>query len=116
MCIIAVSLLLFCQFYFGDAVNSKTTFYSNTHINGVDVSGMTKEEASSVLSQKLADNKDNIEIKLKNDDKEWTLKGSDFEIVGNFDEPLDNVINYGREGIFFKRRKLKIKSKMKGFM
>ena len=114
VCIIAVSLLLFCQFYFGDAVNSKTTFYSNTHINGVDVSGMTKEEASSVLSQKLADNKDNIEIKLKNDDKEWTLKGSDFEIVGNFDEPLDNVINYGREGNIFQKKKIENKIKNEG--
>ena len=36
---IAVGLLLFCQFYFG-SFSSSSTFYQNTRINGVDVSGL----------------------------------------------------------------------------
>ena len=59
---IAVGLLLFCQFYFGDSVNSKSTYYNNTHINGLNVSGMTKDEAQGILMTKIVEDKDKINI------------------------------------------------------
>ncbi len=114
--IIAVSLLLFCQFYFGDSINSKTTFYQNTHINGVDVSGLTKKEASEKLSEELIENMDNIKLTLKNEDKTWTINGNDFELVGNFDDSLDNVLAYGKEGNIFQRKKVKEQIKNEGLI
>ena len=114
VCLIAVGLLLFCQFYFGDSISSKTTFYSGTHINGVDVSGLTKAEASEELGRKLNENKDNLQITLKSGDKTWSIYGKDFELVGNFDDSLDNVLSYGREGNIFQKKKIENKIKNEG--
>lgn len=112
--LIAVGLLLFCQFYFGDSLSERTTFYQNTYINGVNVSGLTKEEANELLSQKLVENKDNLQITLKNADQEWSILGSDFELVGNFDSCLDNVISYGREGNIFEKKRIENQIKKEG--
>ena len=114
VCFITVGVLMFCQFYFGDSVSNKTTFYENTYVNGIDVSGMTKTEAKNILSTSLAQSKDNIEITLKHEDKTWTLKGDDFEIIGNFDNSLDEIIKYGREGNIFDKKKIENKIKNEG--
>ena len=109
---IAVGLLLFCQFYFG-TFSSSSTFYQNTRINGVDVSGLNKEEACAKLSQSLLENKDKVSITLKNGDKTWTLNGSEFEIVGNFDDALDQILT-GNEGNIFENKKSVDSIKSKG--
>lgn len=114
VCLIAVGLLLFCQFYFGDSISSKTTFYSGTHINGVDVSGLTKAEASEELGRKLNESKESLQITLKSGDKTWSIYGKDFELVGNFDDSLDNVLSYGREGNIFQKKKIENKIKNEG--
>lgn len=114
VCFITVGLLLFCQFYFGDSVSDKTTFYENTYVNGIDVSGMTKAEAKNLLSTSLTQNKDNIEITLKHEDKTWTLNGDDFELIGNIDNSLDEIIKYGREGNIFEKKKIENKIKSEG--
>ena len=111
---LAVSLLLFCQFYFGDSISSKSTFYPNTFINGVDVSGMTKAEANNVLAESLISNKDNINITLKAKDKTWNITGEDLCYVGNFNSTLDEVMQYGHEGNIFEKKKLSNKIKKEG--
>lgn len=111
---IAVGLLLFCQFYFGDSINSKTTFYQNTHINGVDVSGLTRTQADNLISQKLVENKDNINIVLTSKNKEWLIIGEDLTIIGNTQPTLDEVINYGREGNIFTKKKVENEIKKEG--
>lgn len=116
VCFITVGLLLFCQFYFGDTVNDNTTFYKNTMINGVDVSGLTKTEANNLLETKLIEEKDNLSISLKYKDNEWTLKGSDFEIVGNFEDTLIETMNYGRDGNIFKKKAVENKIKKEGLI
>ena len=57
---IAVGLLLFCQFFFGDVIGDDTTFYDNTYINGVDVSGLTKSQAKEAVQSKMLSEKDGI--------------------------------------------------------
>lgn len=111
---IAVGLLLFCQFYFGDPLSRKTTYYNNTHINGVNVSGMTREEANNVLLNNIAENKDKINITLKNGDNEWTIKGEELSVVGNIQPTLDEVIEYGREGNIFNKKKVENQIKDNG--
>ncbi len=111
---IAVGLLLFCQFYFGDSISEKTTYYQNTHINGVDVSGMTKQEAEAALKKDLIESKDELVLKLRNGENEWEIHGSDFEVIGNFENSLDNVIAYGREGNIFQKKKIENKIKSEG--
>ncbi len=111
---IAVSLLLFCQFYFGDSISSKTTFYDNTHINGIDVSGLTKKEANNILLTSLSDNKEKLNITLKSQDKTWTITGQELGFVGNLEPTLDEVINYGHEGNIFTKKKYEKEIKKKG--
>ena len=111
---IAVGLLLFCQFYFGDGVSNTTTFYKNTFVNGVDISGLTLEEANALLQTDLKNNISNISITLQNGDKVWQLYGNDFEIVGNFENSLNSLISYGREGNIFEKKKIENKIKKEG--
>ena len=114
--IIAVGLLLFCQFYFGDSISDKTTFYQNTYVNGVNISGMTKAEAEDALSEDLIENKDKIRLVLKNEDKTWQLNGTDFEVVGNFEGALDNILEYGHQGNIFQKKKVEKKIKEDGLI
>lgn len=114
VCFLAVGLLFFCQFYFGDSVNDKTTFYDNTFINGVDVSGLTKDQANTLLEAKLIEDKSKLNLTLKNGDKEWKISGNDFEIVGNFNDTLDKTLNYGRDGNVFQKKKIEAKIKKDG--
>lgn len=111
---IAVGLLLFCQFYFGDSVNRKTTFYQNTYINGIDVSGLTRAQADNVLTQKLVSEKDQINLILTDNDKEWAIKGEDLTIIANAKPTLDEVMSYGREGNIFAKKKKEMEIKNNG--
>lgn len=111
---LAVALLLFCQFYFGDGMSETTTFYQNTYINGVDVSGMTKQEAENVVSDKLLKSRDHVELTLKANQKQWKLSGSDFEITNAIEKPLTEVLSYGRDGNVFQKKKFANKIKQEG--
>ena len=111
---VAVGMLLFCQFYFGDGLNENTTFYDNTYINGINVSGMTQSQAENVVSDAMLKNRDKIELKLKLGDKDWTLKGEDFEAKNSISEPLSKVMAYGREGNIFKKKRAENKIKKDG--
>ncbi len=114
VCFIAVGLLLFCQFYFGDAISDKTTFYENTHVNGIDISGMTKDDAKNLLNTTFAQNKNNIKITLKSPSKEWEISGKDLTFVGEFDKSLDNILQYGRDGNIFNKKKIENQIKKEG--
>ena len=111
---IAVSLLLFCQFYFGDSLSSKTTYYSNTHISGVDVSGMTVAEANNLLLNKLTEKKDSLSITLTQNDRSWTIEGNELSVVGNLEPTLTEVMEYGHEGNIFNKKKIENNIKNNG--
>lgn len=111
---LAVGLLLFCQFYFGDGLNDKTTFYPNTHINGVDVSGLTKREAEEMVSNKLLSEREQINLTLTAGKQSWNITGEDFEVCGAFEEPIAQVLSYGREGNVFQKKKIENKIKSEG--
>lgn len=111
---IAVGLLLFCQFYFGDSVSSKTTFYPGTYINGEDVSSLTREQANNLLTQHLINSKENFNLTLQEGNNTWTIKGDELTIIGNFTPTLDEVISYGREGNIFNKKKVENRIKNEG--
>ena len=112
--LLAVGLLLFCQFFFGDAIISKTTYFDNTFINGVNVSGMTQAQAENLISTKTFENKDNIDITLTSGKQKWTISGNDLEVVGNFSPTLTSVMQYGREGNVFSKKQTENKIKKEG--
>ena len=77
--VLVVAILVGSLLYDNGVISSKE-FYDNTSINGIDVSGMNKTDAAQMISSKLLSSKDEVEIKLTYKDKEWILKGTDFEI------------------------------------
>lgn len=93
-----VAAFLVTQLLYDNGAISSNKFYENTSINGVDVSGMTKEEAVQLISTKLISAKNDVEITLKYEDKEWTFVGSDFETNNNFEAQVDETFMEGRTG------------------
>ncbi|MBO5394415.1 MAG: VanW family protein [Clostridia bacterium] len=112
--IIAVGLLLFCQFFFGDTISDSTTYFDNTFINGVDVSGMTKAQAENLISTKTLERKKDINLTLTSGDKKWSISGDDLEVVANFNPTLSSVMQYGREGNVFAKKQAESKIKSEG--
>ena len=75
-----------------------TEFETNTKINGVNVSGMDKTEASNLISAKMLGSKKEIEIALKHEDKIWNLSGDDFESKSDIFPAVEEIYNSARSG------------------
>lgn len=112
--ILAVGLLLFCQFYFVDALSPNDTFLNGTTINGIDVSGMTRKQAENIVSYSLLSTRADVKLSLHYGDKEWTFTGSDFEVTNEVEPVLTEVLKVGHEGTFLKRYKETSKIKKSG--
>lgn len=101
----AVALLLFCQFYFVDNLSPNDTFIKGTLVNGIDVSGMTKNQAENVVSYSLLSSRADIKLTLTYGGREWTFSGNDFEVSNEVEPALTEVLKIGHEGNFIKRFK-----------
>ena len=112
--LIAVGLLLFCQFYFGNATSEEGRFFENTHINGVNVSGMTKQEAENILSAKMVEAKQDIDITLHSGNKQWKITGEDLQFVSNLAPTLTNAMEYGKDGNIFSQKQIQSRVKKEG--
>lgn len=112
--LVAVSMLLFCQFYFNDNTMSENRFYENTTINGIDVSHLTEQEAENIIEYNLLKNRDEISLSLVSGDREWDFKGSDFTIVSDIRPVLAEVMKIGREGNALDKMKTQNKIKKEG--
>lgn len=103
--LLAVAVLVFCQFYFVDGLSPNDTFLNGTTINGIDVSGMTRSQAENVVSYSLLSARSDIKLTLTYNDMKWTFSGSDFEVTNEVEPVLTEVLKIGHEGNFLKRRK-----------
>ena len=75
------------------------TFYPGITINGVDVSGKTKEEAASLLADSAKPDAPKISITLSVNGREYPLDPSIFTITSNLPTVIDNAYNYNRADI-----------------
>lgn len=98
---LAVICLLVCQFFFENGLTTNSRFYDNTKINGIDVSNMTMAEAENVVLTDMLTNRKDVEINLTSGDKEWTLKGTDFEVTNKIQPYIKEIASYGKTGNFF---------------
>ena len=112
--IMVVALLFACQFVFGDNMLKEDTFFENTKINGVDVSGLTQKQAENLIAYNLLNTRDEVNLKLNYKDQSWTFSGGDFEIASDIDKDIEKAISYGNKGNFFEKIKLKNKIKKEG--
>ncbi len=102
---VAVICLLVCQFFFENSLTSNATFYDNTKINGIDVSNMTMAEAENVVLTDMLKSRNEIEINLKSGNKNWQLKGTDFEVTNKIQPYIKEIASYGKTGNFFQNLK-----------
>lgn len=100
----SVTLLIGCQLFFENNMQSNFRFYENTKINGLDVGGMTASEAENLVLTNMLENKKDIEIELKSKDKSWVVKGNDFEVSNKIQPVIAQISKYGRGGNFFQNK------------
>ena len=74
------------------------TFYFGVSIAGVDVNGLTVDEAKPELDNMLSSALDRIEIELQYDGNSWILKSSDLGAHYNIDAAIEEAILIGRAG------------------
>ena len=92
------ALLLFGLFMDNGYINTGE-FYDNTSVNGINVSGLSKEEVASLISSKLVREKDDISIELKYEYKTWNLSGQDFETNSNIFPIIEQTYAEVRNGV-----------------
>ena len=66
---------------------------------------MTMAEAENVVLTDMLNSRNEIEINLKNGDKEWKLKGTDFEVTNKIQPYIKEIASYGKTGNFFQNLK-----------
>lgn len=96
--ILIIAAVLITQLLYDNGIIASNNFYENTRINGIDVTGMNKDEAANIIATQLLQNKDEVSIKLKYKKKEWLLLGSDFENNNNIFPIIEQTFQKGRTG------------------
>ena len=72
-----------------DANDRKTKFSDNIYINGSNVRGYTVEKATQVLTDNIKSKIEDINVKIKYEDKVWCFDENDFEV----DDAIKNVVS-----------------------
>lgn len=77
---------------------SKNTIPDGITIGGIDVSGMTKDEAKNAIKDYADSFSDTVFTIKSSEGKSITAKGSDLGITVNSDEVIDKALKYGTTG------------------
>ncbi len=107
---IILFLLCFTGFAFTSMTNSK--IIKGIQIDGIDVSGLTKEEACQILNEKVKERQQGtITLKYKEYTKELPLE--QLEIKADVEKTVEEAVKKGREGNIFKNNFTVLKRKFK---
>ncbi len=101
--IIFSTILAFSIFISGYMILSSNRILSNTFINEVDVSGLTKEEASVIINKTYGLDIRDLDIILVCEDKEWSLNHKDIGFSYNYEKAIDEAYSIGKRGNIAKR-------------
>lgn len=108
--ILLLTLSAFITYQYNNVKFYNDLIYPGVSIEGIDVSGKTKEEANNILKQqywgKVLSKKINVQAK----NKTYTLKYEELKPTNNLDKVLNDALSYGKKLIIFKRYSL-IKNK-----
>lgn len=104
---ILLSIIIFCTF---SLINiQSTTIAKGVHIKGIDVSGLTKEEAKQKITSYISSSIPE-EINLKHNDFEISLSTTQLSIYFNTDEAVDISYNIGKNRKYISKKFVNIKS------
>ncbi|MBQ2938719.1 MAG: VanW family protein [Clostridia bacterium] len=104
---ILIILISYCAFTLVNTKNDKVI--NNVYIKGIDVSGLTKEEAKEKISEYINSSVPE-EIKLKHDDFETSISTDQLSIYFNVDEAVDIAYSLGKDGDIFQNNLAILKS------
>lgn len=79
-------------------IASTNDFENNTKVNGINVAGMSKSEAANIVASQMIENKNNIKITLKHEDKQWELSGKDFQAENKIFPIIEQAYSTVRNG------------------
>ncbi len=96
----------------GVALLSGDQIRTNISINGMDVSGLLRDEAITRLKNTYNDKIDNSFISLKFEDKEWKLSYKDIHYSYDIEQTVDRAYSIGHSGDVFKRLTETLKARM----
>ena len=82
--------------------------YPNVMVQGINIGGMSKEEAKEILKNKFKTNidKKKIIVVLNNTDKEFKANYSQIEPKYNIDNTINKALDYGKDLNIFKKNYL----------
>ena len=76
---LAITILIIGQFLILDH-NTNQILPDGTVINGYNLSGMSKAEASIILTNKFNEKADDFSLTINHKDESWTFKKEDFKV------------------------------------
>lgn len=91
-------------FLFGEQIATAGKFANGTTINGIDVSGLNKDEAQNLVATRLINAREQIDITLRYGDRVWHWVGEDFEIDNQVMPQVENIFNYFNDGNLLQRK------------
>lgn len=93
---VGIVLALVVGYLFLCVIAGSNDYFSNTKINGIDVSGMTKQEAADALEKQYQDDCNNLSMSLKAGEEEYIVSLKDnlvFDANGTAVEVSDELHN-----------------------
>ena len=102
---VLLSLIIFGTFSFINLTSTKIA--KGVYIKGIDVSGLTKEDATKKISSYVSSSIPE-EIKLKHNDFETSLSTSQLSIYFNTEEAVNMAYNIGKNGNIFQKNNITI--------
>ncbi len=102
--VLALGVLGYGYYVFKDVLFLNNKFKEGTTINGIDVGGLSKQQAQNIVATKMMDYRKEIVINLHHNDKTWTWTGKDFEIDNQIMPYVESVFNYFNEGNLIEKK------------
>ncbi|MDK2902858.1 MAG: hypothetical protein PWQ93_777 [Clostridiales bacterium] len=81
------------------------TFYWNVSVDGVDLTGMTKDQAMTVIGQARQADLDKIKLQLQYQDKSWDFDYKDIAAAYDVEQQVEKAYAVGRQGSAIERLK-----------
>ncbi len=91
------------------------TIYPGISVDGINVGGLTKDEAMKVLEDVFLKDGENKKIILSKNDKEWKFVYSDIEAVKDWKSSAEEAFAVAREGKYKERYSIYNEVQKKGF-
>ena len=94
--VVLLAVLGLCAY--GFSIENKNTIFPNVYIAGINVGGMTREEAKAAVEQSVADSYTSDTLTVTLPDRTISFDPTVTHVALNSDEAVDEAMRYGRSG------------------